>query len=278
MKKTAFWCCLLALGLLATTAAYAYYGNFIYTHNHWSYSVQATGFRELAGLSFDADGQLLVTDEGHSGKGSIIRIGANGSRLSVLKGLNEPDLVRFHNNRLYFSEEQGDNGVSYIENGNVSNLFQAENIEGFDFSRDNRFVYAVEDNHSGRLLKYDVDTHRLTVLAEGLAEPEGVCVSQDYVYYTEKAGNRLNRIPLTGGQPQTLAVDVVNPAALLCDQLTDDVWIAEERQNFGRLLRFDGNNLETVASLLGAPQEMLLVEGGILVADQRRGTVFRLSR
>lgn len=267
---------LVSVFLLFVSLYWLYNSAFITTTNGWHYDVYARGFTNLSGLEHGNNESLLITDESSYGQGRVIRLTAQGEAIEVLGNLREPDVVKIRDGKIFISEEQGDRGLSQIFNGIKQQLFPAKSLEGFDFSADKKFIYAVEDTYSGSLFRYELETKKLTTLATELKEPEGVCVTDEYVYFSEKAANRLHRINLSTHQSEMIDDDLIKPSALYCDNNSGAVWLAEERRNAGRLIRYKNNQRLVVAKFLGEPQEILASGDTLFVTDQRRGVIFRI--
>lgn len=93
-------------------------------------------------------------------------------------------------------------------------------------SADEQFLYTVEFGPSGRLLRWDLESATLDVLATGLERAVGLAMSQDAgtAYVTEQAvgGGRLRVFDLTAGTDTTLLTGLVAPFFLTwADGLTD---------------------------------------------------------
>lgn len=269
-------CALLVLVAVLVSGYLVYRSNTLWVKSGWNYEVLSSGYLDLSGLTHDEDGNLLITEESQFSEGRVIWLDKDGSRKTLYVGLDEPDVVRAYKGKLMVSEEQGVNGLSLVDHGVKSQIFSANALEGFDINDDGNLVYAVEDTKSGRLLRYDFSNRTLNTLVSGLNEAEGVCVGEKYIYYTEKKGNTFNRIGFMGGNPEVLSRELSKPSAVHCDNKKGVVWIAEERRNLGRLLRFDGKDMEVVARFLGEPQEIASQGDAILISDQRRGTIFKI--
>lgn len=265
-------------GLVASTLGFFAWQTFypVQAAEGWDVQVLHNSVTRAASLLPQADGSLLVSRELNGGKGSIMRISAEGDRLVLIEGLSKPDGMVAVTGGWAFSQEVGAAPVSVSRNGQVSPLFEGNNVQGL--YNDGDHLYAIEDRKGdGRLMRYDWRSGQLDVLRSGLIETEGLTRCNDgRLLYTEKAAGKIRALNTEGDDP--VVVDGLrNPTFLLCDQR--GLWITEDSTHRARLLRIDGEgNRHTVLSYLKAPQAIVPDgKGGYLLAEGGRDRVLRLT-
>ncbi|MHC6225390.1 NHL repeat-containing protein [Pseudomonas sp. X10] len=242
----------------------------------WDYQVLHRSVAKAASLLPLADGSLLVSRELNDGKGSILKITAQGDRVVLVDGLSKPDGMVAAQGGWVFSQEGGKAPVSLLRDGQITALFEGENVQGL--WNDGDHLYAIEDRKgNGRLMRYGWDDGRLEVLRSGLTETEGLTRCSDgRLLYTEKASGQIRALSADGQDP--VVIDGLrNPTFLLCDQR--GLWISEDSTHRARLLRVDAEGRQhTVLSFLKAPQAIVPDgKGGYLLAEGGRDRVLHLA-
>ncbi|MDH0301526.1 MULTISPECIES: hypothetical protein [unclassified Pseudomonas] len=265
-------------GLLASALGFFAWQTFypVQAAEGWGVQVLHNSVTRAASLLPQADGSLLVSRELNGGKGSIMRITADGDRVVVLDGLSKPDGMVAVEGGWAFSQEVGGAPVSLSRDGQVSALFEGNNVQGL--FNDGDHLYAIEDRKGdGRLMRYDWRSGHLDVLRAGLTETEGLTRCTDgRLLYTEKVNGRIRAFNPEGEDP--VVVDGLrNPTFLLCD--ARGLWISEDSTHRARLLRIDGDGTRhAVLSFLKAPQAIVPDgKGGYLLAEGGRDRVLRLT-
>lgn len=259
-----------ALGFFAWQSFYP-----VQAAGDWRVRVAYRDVPKAASLAPLGDGSLVVSQELRDGKGSIVRIHADGVREQLVGNLSKPDGMAVVNGGWVFSQEQGDAPVGYLKDGKVTDLFKGINVQGLWSEGDD--LYAVEDRKDdGRLLRYRFSDGSLTVLREGLAEAESVTRCADgRMLYTEKEKGVVHLLMEDGSDPVILA-GLNQPTFLMCDQR--GLWISEDSTHRARLLLVDPlGQQRTVLSFLKAPQSIVATDRGTyLVAEGGRDRVLEL--
>ncbi|WP_194788795.1 hypothetical protein [Pseudomonas sp. UFMG81] len=265
-------------GLLACALGFFAWQSFypVQASEGWRVQVLHNSVTKAASLLPQADGSLLVSRELNGGKGSILRIDAAGDRVVLVDNLSKPDGMVAVDGGWAFSQEVGAAPVSVSRDGQVTPLFQGNNVQGL--YNDGAHLYAIEDRKGdGRLMRYTWQSGQLEVLRAGLTETEGLTRCTDgRLLYTEKATGKVRAFSGDGQDP--VVVDGLrNPTFLFCDQR--GLWISEDSTHRARLLRIDGDGVRhTVLSFLKAPQAIVPDgQGGYLLAEGGRDRVLRLT-
>lgn len=265
-------------GLAASTLGFFAWQTFypVQAADGWEVQVLHTSVARAASLLPQADGSLLVSRELNGGKGSILRISAEGDREVLLEGLSKPDGMVAVDGGWAFSQEVGGAPVSVSRSGQVSTLFQGNNVQGL--YNDGEHLYAIEDRKGdGRLMRYNWRSGQLEVLRAGLTETEGLTRCNDgRLLYTEKSTGKIRALTTEGNDP-VVVEGLRNPTFLLCD--ARGLWISEDSTHRARLLRVDGaGEQHVVLSYLKAPQAIVPDgKGGYLLAEGGRDRVLRLT-
>lgn len=264
-------------GLVASTLGFFAWQSFypVQSADGWEVQVLHNSVTRAASLLPQADGSLLVSRELNGGKGSVLQISASGERVVVLEGLSKPDGMVAVDGGWAFSQEVGGAPVSLSRNGQVTTLFEGNNVQGL--FNDGDYLYAIEDRKGdGRLMRYDWRSGQLEVLRTGLTETEGLTRCADgRLLYNEKATGKIRALSADGNDP-VVVEGLRNPTFLLCDQR--GLWISEDSTHRARLLRIDGDgSRHVVLSYLKAPQAIVPDgQGGYLLAEGGRDRVLRL--
>ncbi|MCO7518486.1 MULTISPECIES: hypothetical protein [unclassified Pseudomonas] len=265
-------------GLVASTLGFFAWQTFypVQAADGWEVQVLHNSVARAASLLPQTDGSLLVSRELNGGKGSILRISAEGDRVVLLEGLSKPDGMVAVDGGWAFSQEVGGAPVSVSRSGQVSTLFQGNNVQGL--YNDGEHLYAIEDRKGdGRLLRYNWRSGQLEVLRAGLTETEGLTRCNDgRLLYTEKSTGKIRALSAEGNDP-VVVEGLRNPTFLLCD--ARGLWISEDSTHRARLLRVDGAGVQhVVLSYLKAPQAIVPDgKGGYLLAEGGRDRVLRLT-
>ncbi|MFK3776361.1 hypothetical protein [Pseudomonas sp. NPDC089406] len=265
-------------GLVASTLGFFAWQTYypVQAADGWGVQVLHDSVAKAASLLPEADGSLLVSRELRDGRGSIVRITAEGDRVVLIDGLSKPDGMVAVSGGWAFSQEVGGAPVSISRNGQVLALFQGNNVQGL--YNDGDHLYAIEDRKGdGRLMRYDWRSGELDVLRSGLTETEGLTRCTDgRLLYTEKAEGKVRAFNPEGEDP-VVVEGLNNPTFLYCDQR--GLWISEDSTHRARLLRMTGDGTRhTVLSFLKAPQAIVPDgKGGYLLAEGGRDRVLRLT-
>jgi sugar lactone lactonase YvrE len=266
-------------GVLATTLGFFAWQSFypVQAAKGWDVEVLHRSVTKAASLLLQADGSLLVSQELDDGRGSILKITAQGERVVVIDNLSKPDgMVAADGGGWVFSQEGGAAPVSLSRDGKITHLFDGESVQGL--WNDGDYLYAIEDRKgNGRLMRYAWNSGQLDVLRAGLTETEGLTRCSDgRLLYTEKAAGKVRALS-DDGQDPVVVEGLRNPTFLLCDQR--GLWISEDNTHRARLLRIDGDGTrQTVLSFLKAPQAILPDgKGGYLLAEGGRNRVLQLT-
>lgn len=244
--------------------------------NDWQITTAFIDLPEVSGLQIDGD-SVYATLETRKNDGQIVFL-SDGTRTTIVPGLQKPDGLATSLGRLIYTQESGLLPVFELDNGISTRLFDANSAEGVD-STINGDVFVVEDRKEGRVLKYERSSGLVTVLASGLDEAEGICVMESGdVFYSEKGKGEVFRI--REGVIDLYLNDIKSPGYLYCDEATQSIWITEDRHNFGRLLYSShANDYSVVASGLKSPQSITFSsKNSFLLAEQGRGRILLFQR
>ncbi|ANY87331.1 MULTISPECIES: hypothetical protein [Pseudomonas] len=265
-------------GVLASALGFFAWQSFypVQAADGWDVQVLHRSVDKAASLLPQADGSLLVSRELDDGRGSILKITAEGDRVVLIEGLSKPDGMVAAQGGWVFSQEGGKAPVSLARDGQVTRLFDGESVQGL--WNDGDYLYAIEDRKgNGRLMRYDWHSGQLDVLRSGLTETEGLTRCSDgRLLYTEKSAGQIRALSEDGQDP-VVASGLRNPTFLLCDQR--GLWISEDSTHRARLLRIDADGQRhTVLTFLKAPQAIVPDgKGGYLLAEGGRNRVLRLT-
>jgi len=243
---------------------------------NWEYQVYANNLDEVSALAFDNDNGLYATLEKRNGQGQLVYIKKNKT-IKLLDGMEKPDGMLRRGERLYITNESGDQGLLEYKLGvlrAIDGVFQAEGISSTGSGR----LLVVEDrNQDGRLLRIDEQSGKIEVLLTNLKEPEGVCQGDNGdIYIAEKTKHHLTRYQ--NGHLSVVCEGLDKPAFLNC---LDDgsILITEDKTNTGRLLRCNQDNLEVIVSRLHSPQSVIVdKDGSLYLAEQRRKRILKVYR
>ena len=242
----------------------------------WDVDVLHRDVTKAASLLLQADGSLLVSRELDDGRGSILKITAQGERVVLIDNLSKPDGMVAAQGGWVFSQEGGLAPVSLSRDGQVTHLFDGESVQGL--WNDGDYLYAIEDRKgNGRLMRYQWASGQLDVLRSNLTETEGLTRCADgRLLYTEKATGKVRALTEDGQDP-VVVEGLRNPTFLLCDQR--GLWISEDNTHRARLLRIDADGTRhTVLTFLKAPQAITPDgKGGYLLAEGGRNRVLHLT-
>ncbi|WP_238474350.1 hypothetical protein [Pseudomonas cavernae] len=242
----------------------------------WDYQVYRDDIQRVSALALDGQGGLFVSQEFADGQGGILRLQRDGERAEALTGLSKPDGQVMFRGGLVTGQESGVQPVLWLHAGRREVLFEADSVEGL--ATDGRYLYAIEDKQQGRLLRYDPDSRRLSVLREGLEEGEGVSVCPDgRLFYVEKAKGWVKQWQ-AGGTDRLVAAGLNRPGFVQCT--ADGLWITEDATHMARLLLVDpAGRLQVILRHLRSAQTIIALDSGrYLLAEQGRNRILELNR
>ncbi|HEX4620738.1 MAG TPA: hypothetical protein VH208_04145, partial [Myxococcaceae bacterium] len=72
---------------------------------------------------------------------------------------------------------------------------------------------------NGYLARSTLDGRAIKVLASGLSNPgaAGLVIDDAYAYWVDRSQSNIQRVPLTGGNPEVIYTDPGQPSALAVD-------------------------------------------------------------
>ncbi len=245
------------------------------TGDGWQSRVYADEIERVSALIRDTDGVLLASQEYLHGKGTVLRLTADGKRTAIVSGLYKPDGFARYRGGIAIGQENDGKALLWLHEGKTEPLFTGNSIEGV--ASDGGLLYAIEDRDDGRLLRYDAATGKVEVLREHLQQAEAIAVCPDgRLLYTEKKKGHVKQWQARG-EDNTLVGGLNEPGFLLCD--AKGVWITEDATHMARLLLLkpDGE-LETVLSHLRSAQTILPEgHGHYLLAEQGRNRILEIA-
>lgn len=243
----------------------------------WSYRVLVDDIPYVSALVKDRQGQLYLTQELKGDRGGVFALAADGTRSLVLGGLSKPDGLALLGDGIVVGQEADDHPVLWLHDGKSETLFPGRSVEGI--ASDGRTLYAIEDRaDDGDLLRFDPETHQLSVLREGLSGGEGIAVCPDgELYYTEKPRGWIKRWR-PGGDDELVQGGLNAPGFLMCND--EGLWVTEDATHLARLLLIDASgSLHVILRHLRAAQTVLsLSPGHLLLAEQGRARILELRQ
>ena len=263
--------CIAALGFFAWQSFYP-----VSAAAGWSVQVVHRDVAKAASLMPLSDGSLVVSQELHKGKGSIVRIHPDGSREMLVADQSKPDGIVPTRGGWVFSQESDGLPVSFYKDGAVTELFKGDSVQGLWVEGDD--LYAIEDRKpAGRLLRYRWSDQSLTVLRDQVQEGEAIVRCTDgRLLYNEKKKGVVRELTADGSDPVVLG-NLNQPTFLMCDER--GLWINEDATHRARLLLIDKQGRQqTILSFLKAPQSIVPTgRGTYLVAEGGRNRVLELT-
>lgn len=264
------------LGLTAVPVFFAWQNFYpVQAASGWSAHVAYRDVPKAASLSPLLDGSVLVSQELKDAKGSIVRMYPDGARVAVVQNLSKPDGLVAANGGWVYSQEVDGAVVSFLKDGDVTELFKGADVQGLWNDGDD--LYAIEDRKGdGRLLRYRWSDHKLAILRQGLDEAESVTRCKDgRMLYTEKEKGVVRELTEDRSDPVVLS-NLHHPTYLMCDER--GLWITEDTTHRARLLLANANGQQTILSFLKAPQAIVrTADGRYLVAEGGRNRVLELE-
>lgn len=250
----------------------------------WKLTTLVQDVDRVSGLALGADGSLYMTQEYLSPGGLVIRLRTDHERAVVASGLDKPDGLFLDGGSLYISQEGGVHPMLKVaSNGDIEEIpVAAANLEQIWLAHENgRLVlYGIEDRRVGNIVRYDFESGRSDVMAEGIAEGEGVSVCADgTIFYAEKETGEINRLTPGGGR-ELLAGGFNKPGFVACE--AEGVWVTEDANLDARVYfvhRALPHRAELIVSHLRSAQYLVRSSPTeLLLAEQDRGRVLLLSR
>ena len=272
-----FTLCALGLLCVATLGFFAWQSYYpVSAAAGWNVRVVHSNVPKAASLMPMADGSLVISQELDKGKGSIVRIHADGSREVVVANLSKPDGIVPTRGGWVFSQESDSLPVSFYKDGVVTELFKGDSVQGLWVEGDD--LYAIEDRKpAGRLLRYRWSDQSLTVLRDQVQEGEAIVRCTDgRLLYNEKSKGVVRELTADGSDPVVLS-NLNQPTFLMCDER--GLWVNEDATHRARLLLIDKQGRQqTILSFLKAPQSIVPTgRGTYLVAEGGRSRVLELT-
>ena len=241
----------------------------------YKYEVIATNLKQVDNIAKTSNGELYATLERNYPKGELIQISDEGKTTIILDQLDRPDGLRAKNGKLYFTEET-ENGriIEYnLRTSTQRTITKLDSAEGLAFISEEELLIT-EDKPKGRLLKVTLFGD-VSLILDNLFRPEGIAINKHGVIYIAETGSG-TIYAYKNGQLDSMIDGLSKPDQLAVDK-EGALWISEDATP-GRLLRYYNNKLETIVDGLWAPQGILVDEDSILVAEQKRDRIIRVSK
>ncbi|WP_312244181.1 hypothetical protein [Stutzerimonas nitrititolerans] len=242
----------------------------------WGYRVYYDGIERVSALAKDDRSNLYVTQEYRNGDGTLLKLPANGSVSQVMQGLSKPDGLLAYRGGIAISQEGGNLPVLWMHADKTTSLLIGQGVE--QLASDGRYLYAIEDQASGRLLRFDPQNGKTVVLRDGLNEAEAITACPDgRLFYAEKTRGWVKRLN-EDGVDETVWSGLNEPGYLLCTE--EGLWASEDATHMARLLLLDNTGTEhVVLGHLRSPQTLLRVAPRhYLLAEQGRDRILELNR
>ena len=239
----------------------------------WQLTVFASGLPRIDNLKNGPDGALYVTLEQGKRQGQVVRLGPDGASV-ILDGLQRPDGLAIQGQHLFVTEEitAGRLIMVGLKSGKKTTLGNFNKLEGIAVLPDGSLLLT-EDTSRGRLLKRDV-SGKVTVLAGPLKRPEGITIGPDgTVFIAETGADRV--VAYKKGVVTVIQEGIAEPDQVAIGP-SGGLWVTEDRPQ-GRLLRIDTHGVEVIADHLASPQGILFRNGSVLIAEQGRGRILKLT-
>ncbi|MBB3105316.1 hypothetical protein [Azomonas macrocytogenes] len=243
----------------------------------WAYEVYRDCIERVSALAKGSQSELYVTQEYRNGKGTLLKLREDGSISQVMQGLSKPDGLLAYRGGIAISQEgMGNLPVLWMHGRRISTLLLGRSVE--QLASDGRYLYAIEDRTSGRLLRLDPTTGRIDILRDGLNEAEAITAcSNGQLFYTEKIHGWVKRLN-TNGVDEVIWSGLNQPGFLLCDE--HGLWVSEDATHMARLLLLDKTGAKhVILDHLRSPQTLLrLASGHYLLSEQGRNRILELNR
>lgn len=179
---------------------------------------EQTGMTLLEGPVFDADGKLLVVDvTAPAGEAKVLRVdvGKKTARKVYTDDRGAYTSAQFspYDGRLYLTDFAHGDIVSLAPDGGDPRTFFSGEVDGArmnpdDLAFDREGNLYVSDSRGmsegeakGRVVRIDREGKKATVLADGLAAPNGISFDAGYrgLWFSELTQNRISYLLLDGG-------------------------------------------------------------------------------
>ncbi len=170
------------------------------------------GLSSPYGLAFDSAGNLFVAN---AGTNEIKRIAPSGSMTTYASGLSSPSAIRFDSQGNLFVANRGNNSISRIPPNGTPTTFAKSLVSSptsMRYDSQGNLYLVGSDGLLVMLNAIDVPT----VLATGLAAPQGIAVAQNGDIYVATAGNgRLMKV--SQGATSIVATGLATPHGVALD-------------------------------------------------------------
>jgi hypothetical protein len=247
----------------------------------WKCDVLQENLDRITSLARLSDGRLLGTlsakqRTGQPGSGQLVQLDIARGKYKVLADkLYKPNGLMPYQDGVVVTQEFSDQPVLLWNERQIKPVFMLVKPESITATQNGRWLI-VEDAMNGRLIEFDPQDEKQSILYKGFEAGEGVCVGRDQrIFVVDNKGVDLLEF-VNGGMKKTVG-DLNGPGFLHC---TDSgIWITEDVTNNGRLLFYDYQNLHVIARHLHSPQSVLEDgDNGVLVAEQGRSRLLRFSK
>ena len=239
----------------------------------WRYEVYAEHLRDVSSLALWPGHGLLVTLEGHSNDGQLSLLNLQGHQETLLDGLQKPDgLVPYREGWLLTQEALG-KPLLFFDGQRSRSLYDLDYAEGLAVDHQQGIVVA-QDMDAGYVSRFDPRDGTVHQIMSALQKPEGVCVApNDDLYVAESATGAIYKY--AHGQ-QALLTIVVGASYLFCDA-DNSLWITSDKTYTGQLVHYVNGDIVVIASHLWSPQSILIEGNTILLAEQGRNRILKLT-
>lgn len=247
----------------------------------WKYEVLQGNLDRVTSLARLSDGRLLATlsakqRAGQPGGGQLVQLDTAAGKHTVLADkLYKPDGLMPYKDGVVVTQEFSDQPVLLWNERQIKPVFMLVKPESITATQNGRWLI-VEDALNGRLIEFNPQDGKQSILYKGFEAGEGVCVGRNQrIFVVDNKGSDL--LEFVNGEMKKIVSGLNGPGFLRC---TDSgIWITEDVTNNGRLLFYDYQNLHVIARHLHSPQSVLEdSDGSLLVAEQGRSRLLKFSR
>ncbi|MDX2218804.1 MAG: collagen-binding domain-containing protein [Burkholderiales bacterium] len=217
----------------------------------------SSGLSSPNGLAFDATGNLFVAN---SGTQIIKRITPSGVQSTYASGLSSPSAIRFDGQGNLFVANRGNNTIAKIPPNGTPSLFAKSLVNSplsmrYD-SQGNLYLLGSD----GQLVMLNT-SDTATVIASGLAAPQGVALAANGdVYVTSASNGRL--VKVSGGVTTVVASGLATPHGVALDGSGKPH--VTERGGVNRISSIDaqGVRVTEAESLINVPVDVHIASNG----------------
>ncbi|RAR46244.1 virginiamycin B lyase family protein, partial [Flavobacterium lacus] len=236
-----------------------------------------SSFNFPSGAAIQADGKIVVADQGNN---AIKRMNVDGTNIETLgSGFNSPYGVAIQSDGKIVVADKGNNAIKRMnaDGSNIETLGTGfASPYGVTIQADGKIVVA--DSQNNAIKRMNADGSNIVTLGSGFSFPFGVAIQADgKIVVSVPFNNAIKRMDADGTNVETLGSGFSFPSGVAI-QADGKIVLADQGNMAIKRMNVDGTNIETLGTGFSFPYGVAIQgDGKIVVADFNNNAIKRIT-